>query len=435
MSSKPSPKLTLPIELLASIFELVSPGYLAVLMRCSRCFHEICNPLLYRQVHLHTPTQLVALLESPNARKMLGATTSLVVDDFTLYLEAWDMLNIRETSNPLHYLLRVLHTTTSLLSLKIDQSYASIRFSRRVDWSEESDHTSELSSAAGDPEFLPNLTLISVFHPAATAKSWFEALCYGRVIECYSIWNNTNLHAKIFPGLERSDKTLPGPYLSPSAISRLTSYPNGHISGRYVGRLICQSLDFEGRSNLTHFGLQLHLPDVVLHGKPSPIHNTFHWLKDVLSMLGLSQLQVLHVRFKSLPLDWTVSLEAQRLGLEELQTIVPALVGVGVSSTRMFWKRWVPEPGDSPSYSTAPHWTPCPAVDHGSSIDVRSVLSWWLNALGLDTSEMHNRTILKNMAKELSIAMHERWGFVAPAESTLYDRLLGHFLLVGPSHA
>ncbi|KAH7341024.1 hypothetical protein B0J17DRAFT_716187 [Rhizoctonia solani] len=427
MSLQPNAELKLPTELLTSIFELVAPEILVVLMRCSKCFYEICNPLLYKQVHLHTPTQLVALSENQKASRMLETTELLVIDDFALYLEAWGDASVRELSKPFYHLLRVLRTTTSLHSLKITQSYVPTTFSKRADWDEEYDYTSELLRTAGDPEFLPNLTLISVFSPAQAEKSWFEALCYDRVVECYSVWNSSNLYAKIFPALESTDAIARGPRLSPLVISQLASHPNGHLSGRDVGRLIRQSLDLDSCSRITHLGLLLQFPGVVLHGEPSLIHNSFTWMKDVISRAGCPQLQGIHVRFQSRPLDWAAGLDTQHQGLKELQKISPELISVGLSSTKMFWKRWVPTPGEARSYSTLPFWTPCPIVDPGTLVDVRAILVWWLNALGLKASEMQDRKIMKDFAKQLSIAMHERWDFVAPTEATLHGRLLSHF--------
>ncbi|KDN42108.1 hypothetical protein RSAG8_06966, partial [Rhizoctonia solani AG-8 WAC10335] len=299
MSAQPNAELKLPTELLGSIFELVSPEALVVPMRC------------------------IALSESQNAMQMLKTTGSLVIDDFALYLEAWDGANVEELPKPFHYLLRVLRATTSLYSLKVSRSYVPATFSRRVDW--ESHHTGELLHTAGDPEFLPSLTLISVFNSSRADLSWFELLCYDRVIECYASWSDTDLHVKIFPALERSDAMAPAPHLSPRATSQLASYPKRHISGRGVGRLIQQSLDLDNRSNIPHLALLLQFPNVTLSGKPSPIHNTFSWLKDMFSMAGCPRLRRFHIKFKSPPLDWAASLDAQRLGLEGLQKIAPAL--------------------------------------------------------------------------------------------------------------
>ncbi|KAL5635444.1 hypothetical protein ACGC1H_004289 [Rhizoctonia solani] len=423
MSTQPGVELGLPSELLSSIFELVSPEVLVIAMRCSRCFFEICNPLLYREVHLHTPTQLVTLSESQKAMHMLCATGSLVIDDFVLYLEAWDGANAGEFPKPFQYIFHVLRATKALHSLKVSPSYVPSGFHRRVDW--ESDHAGNLRRTTGDPELLPSLTFISVYSDQAN-HSWFETFCYDRVIECYSTWNNKNLHLKIFPALEWSDATAPSVHLSLLAASQLATYPKQYLSGRDVGRLIRRSFDSDKRSKITHLGLLLQFPDVTLHGKPSSIHNTFSWLKDMFSMAGCPQLQGFHVKFKSPPLDWAASLDTQRLGLEELQNIMPALVTVGLSSTGQFWKRWVPPAGGNSSYSTIPYWTPCPVMDLDTRTNVRAMLVWWFNALGFDISDMQDRAIMKDFAKRVHAAMYERWELIAPSEDTLHDRLLNY---------
>ncbi|CEL62464.1 hypothetical protein RSOLAG1IB_04820 [Rhizoctonia solani AG-1 IB] len=421
---KPSTEFRLPIELLSSIFELVPPEVLAVLTRCHTCFYELCNPLLYREVHLHTPPQLVLLLESQKAIRMLGSTESLTVDEFTLYLEAWDGIDIVD-SNPLRHLIRVLYATTSLRSLKVTKSGTSNSFSKRSNL----DDSNELLRIAGDPKFLPKLTLISVFNSSDPYQSWLEKLCYGRVVKSYSIWTDTNIHMKIFPELERSEVTTPDPHPSSFTTSPPSCYPKQFLSGGEVGRLIQQSVDAQHRLNITSCGLLLEFPKIVLHEEPPHIHGTYSWLKDVLVAAEFPQLQSLYARFQFLPSDWAISLHAQRSGLEELQTVAPKLVAVGLSSTKIFWKKWVPSPGEIVSYPAVPHWTPCPAVDMSAQAQdtVRDMLLWWLDALGLDILGIQDRRVMKDFANALWVAMHERWEVVAPSETTLYNRLLSLF--------
>ncbi|CAE6421174.1 unnamed protein product [Rhizoctonia solani] len=417
----PSTELKLPIELLPSIFELVLPKVLAALTRCNKRFYELCNPLLYKEVHLHTPTQLVLLSGSQKAVQMLGTTRSLLIDEFALYLEAWDDVDAKHPPNPFHYLVRVLHAATSLRSFKVGRGDVPVSYSKRADWGEESDCSSELLRSAVDPGFLPELVHLSVFNPAHPNKSCFDVLRRDRAVECYSLWNNTDIHVKVSPASESSNATAPDPQSPPSI------YSQQRTSGQEVGRLIWKSVDANSRPGLNYFGFLVQFPDVVFDNELPPIHNIFPWLKDVLAAAEFPQLQVLefHVVRRSQTWDWAIALDAQRSSIEELQAIAPKLESVGISSSRTYWKRWIPAPGETSLCPTIPHWTPCPAMD--PQVDMRAILVWWLDALGLDVSGMQDRKAMKDFAKQLSAAMNERWDFMAPSEATLYDRLFSHF--------
>jgi hypothetical protein len=427
----PSTELRLPIELLSSIFELVLPQVLVALMRCNKRFYELCNPLLYKEVHVHTHTQLALLSGSQKAVEMIGTTQSLLIDDFALYLdlEAGDGDDIPD---PFDHLVPVLRAATSLRSLKVAKGKMALRGSKRADWDEESGRSSELlRSAADDPEFLSKLTLLSVFNPAHPRTSCFNLIRRNRAIECYTIWNDTDVHVKISPALEAPRTMAPGYQLSPSTVSQGASsnYPQQYISGQEAGRLIRESVDASSCLNLNNLGFVIQLPGSAFDNELPPMRNIFPWLKDVLVTAEFPQLKFLEFHISSPSQvcihDSTITLDAQRLGLEALQAIAPELQSMGISSTRTFWRRWAPTPGVTPSYPTIPQWTPCPTLN--PQIGIRAMLMWWLDALGLNISGVQDRGVMKDFAKQLSVAMKERWEsiYMDHYEATLYDQLLG----------
>ncbi|KAF8710709.1 hypothetical protein RHS03_01850, partial [Rhizoctonia solani] len=422
-------QLRLPVEVLSLIFGLATPEVLAVSTRCSKRFYELCNPLLYAEVHLHTPIQLISLSRSKNALKMLETTKSLIINGLVLYPEVWDGIGAEIPPDPLHYLVRVLRATTSLRSLKVAPIDEPLELAERADLSQESECSNELLRSASDPEFLPKLTHFSLFNPKHPNKSCLDVIRHDRAVEYYTVWNMTDAHVKILPVQRKSDATAPDPHLSSLSASQSSPHPHWHVSGREAGRLIQQSINVGNLPNIEYFGLLVQLSEIgiVADSELVSTNGIFPWLKDVLATTGFSRLHAFefHLNYQSQTWDWPITLEAQRLGIEELQTVAPTLKSVGISSTRSFWKRTILPRGNAPLYPDVPNWTPCPI--QGSNEDMRPMLVWWLDALNFDTSVVQDRRAFKDFAKHLNAAMNERWEDMAPSEATLYNQLLSQF--------
>ncbi|KAF8713403.1 hypothetical protein RHS03_00819, partial [Rhizoctonia solani] len=235
-------------------------------------------------------------------------------------------------------------------------------------------------------------------------RSYFYGLCYGRVIECYSTWANKKVFVAMFPGLGKIEATTLGP--------QLASSPERHVSSGRVGQLIRQSIDADIRLNVNRLVLLLKFPGVVLNNEPSPIHDTYSWLKDVLTTAELPHLQTLSATFESLPLDWEIGLEAQRLGVEKLQTVAPRVSQLMLSSNKTLWKKWTPAPGDISLYPAVPDWTPYPSENGNPRRDpLRESFLWWFNAMGLDILGTQDQMLKREFVKQLSEAMCERWDY------------------------
>lgn len=105
-----APKI--PWELIYLVGEFASFETRAILTRCNKRLYNICKLLLYRDIYLHTPTQLVKLFQCKKNRPMLQKTKSLFISETIFHHEAWE--GIRGRLDPEDYLIRVLHTTVSL---------------------------------------------------------------------------------------------------------------------------------------------------------------------------------------------------------------------------------------------------------------------------------------------------------------------------------
>ncbi|CAE6468846.1 unnamed protein product [Rhizoctonia solani] len=91
---------------------------LASLVRCNKSLHRSCTPLLFREIRLHKPMQLIKLCRNREALNRLSETKSMFLEESLFFPYCWgDAWTGVEPAA--HYFITAFRAATSLLRLQI----------------------------------------------------------------------------------------------------------------------------------------------------------------------------------------------------------------------------------------------------------------------------------------------------------------------------
>ncbi|KAG8688088.1 hypothetical protein FRC11_006074 [Ceratobasidium sp. 423] len=131
----------LPDDVLYLIAKLSSFEARASLVRCNKWLYTICTPLLFQEISIYTPRQLVQPYENKKAMGMLSQTKSLILG--------------KNEHDKADYIIGVLSATVSLQKLQLLQCGK---------WPGDLDRPSglveKLHELASNPRFLPELQVV-----------------------------------------------------------------------------------------------------------------------------------------------------------------------------------------------------------------------------------------------------------------------------------
>ncbi|KAG8678293.1 hypothetical protein FRC08_017911 [Ceratobasidium sp. 394] len=148
----------LPTEIWGMILSFSSLEDRARIARLNHWFYNAFGKTLYQDIYLHTPLQLLKLFQSPKAADNLAETRRLTFKRGVLWVNSLlpDLIEFESD----WYLVRVLHMTTSLRELYIEDC-SSAPFDCGPDCESELEFRSEIiNRATNDPSFLPHLARI-----------------------------------------------------------------------------------------------------------------------------------------------------------------------------------------------------------------------------------------------------------------------------------
>lgn len=382
----PSRLDALPNELLYMIFYLTSfQGRVGLVLSNKRLFHTF-NLLLYQDVRLDTPQQLVRLYRSTAAKRRLRGTRRLDVHSGIFSYVKWEGIKIRLP--PATFLARVLNEASSLRELEFHYDI-SIEIPQ---WDFETRFALDLIPWPSKPTFLPKLA--SFNHPLGL-QSFALQLIPGRPL-AHIATGLTHFQTRNHMGYRVSKLTPESAALE----LQIIELGNMDQSTAHIGRTIQYYLESCGRQTIVEH-MQLIVEFALCESQDGLYKGQmFQWTQDVFSVSGYSQLKSLLVyfnpRFSDEPLD------EQYSTLQSLRVLMPSLVLVVLGSPEVEWRRHTPEPEHAPSVhkSDIPEWTPRP--DYSSK-----VLEWWLHVSRFDVSEMEGDP--GSTAERLRAIMQARW--------------------------
>ncbi|KAF8610269.1 hypothetical protein BDV93DRAFT_540117 [Ceratobasidium sp. AG-I] len=390
----------LPNELLYMIFYLTSFRGRASLVLSNKRFFDAFNPLLYQDLRLDNPRQLVQLYRSTVPKRKLRDAQALTLGSDVFSYVKWEEMKIR--LSPAAYLARVLNEASSLRKLDISNNLT-VHSSQ---WNFETQLTLELVSWAAKSNFLPKLASLKY-----SQRTNLLPLLQGRPI-AYLATGLGIFTTKKTTGYRISELTPESAALE----LEITEHGRGmDDSAHQVGATVQEYIkSFNHPTAIAH--LQIVFRFFWREDSTEPYKgNMFPWVQTMLSLSDCSQLKTLLVYFTPPLLE--ESLDEQKLTLQKLGVVMPSLIFVMLGSPEVEWRKHVPEPENASTVQELgiPKWTPRP--DYGPE-----VLEWWLREFKLNGSGMEGD--LERTAGRLRTMMRARWeeAFV-PSMATLQAHL------------
>ncbi|CAE6492838.1 unnamed protein product [Rhizoctonia solani] len=367
----------LPTELLLYIFENADYGDFAALSRCSRLFHQIYNPLLYRNLHIHTPIQLAKLSSEERIAFLLGNTNSMLIDDWVLSLAAWEEIsNSFANAHPMSCLIKIWKVMHSLRWLQVCWSDTQCCLNRRSSLDNGGD---ELSILAADPRFLPRLAFVisQSNHWSCTVDPlWF--LIHGRRLiyssEAHSITmcvttNYENLTDGVETSLGSSESVLDSDW---------------DASGRKFVEFVESALCVPPQSRTSPRRLILHVRSHSLGNSLNPRHIypwMVHFLSQLVPVITLSRIRHLELRLDGVTMP--NELFKKDDFSELIERISPRLTRLGLSfgdsTSSVDWIKLSLTPEERRIYPNFPHWAPLLNAPFENEI-----YTWWIESLNLN---------------------------------------------------
>lgn len=354
----------------------------ASLVLSNKRFFNAFNTLLYQDIRLDNPRQLVQLYRNTSSKRKLRDTLKHVLGGDVFSLVKWEELKTRLL--PPVYLARILNETSSLREFEFNPSNRS----GTSHWEFEGRFVPELVSWASKASFLPKLASLR-FPQRAAVSPLLQGRPLARITtSCVLFQPKTNM------GYCVSELT------PESAALELRITEHGGDSASQVGKTIqgfvrsCSPLTTVKHVQIL---LRFFLGEIT---EDTCIRNIFAWAQTVLTLSGCSHLKTLLVYFD--PPLMPEPLDEQHSTLEGLKKLMPSLVFVVLGSPDVEWRRRIPEPLSALSArkSSIPEWTPRP--NYGTE-----VLKWWLRAFQLTVSGAEED--IQRIASQLWATMRERW--------------------------
>ncbi|KAG9119491.1 hypothetical protein FRC07_005466 [Ceratobasidium sp. 392] len=398
------PRPRLPPEILNIIVSYSCPESYANLACLSRKSHRAFGHLLYRDMHIHTPRQLVKLFQSPNLARNLSKTRRLSIA-MSVFLEA-DWEGVHRELEPAEHLGRILQLTPSLRELSLDLLYPNAVIDKRYDDFEKRFLQVILDRAASDPTFLSKLVRFE-----CPRIIMMLPLCQGRSIESMAHTRDSD------PALNPWST-----HLHPAGAST-SCFSASIVVDAQVGLFresAKQALEIAKEASMHGLALK-HLKITVdgpRDGEIAPIQvEDPIWWPEVISVYfgGHEQLESLYIEYDP-PLSKR-STKWQRETIEFVARYMPSLSHAAIGSPDIEWGKYVAgKPTSSDSYDI-PDWSPCPSRCN------YDVLCWWLRRLDVDAEEV-NRGCLERTAVKLRKIMLTRWDDPSvPSVQELQNRL------------
>ncbi|KAG8770735.1 hypothetical protein FRC12_004078 [Ceratobasidium sp. 428] len=357
--------------------------------------------MLYQDVLLESPIQLVNLFRSINATHNLENTHRLTIERCVIAdVDSWETID-REL-RPAEYLGYVLRMTTSLRILSVEPGDTFPTIDQPA-WRLERSFFAELCKRALNPTFLPSLSRLQ-----SPLLLLILPLCKGRPLE--------HITSQDFPHFPAINTTR---CYHPAGISPT------HLSVNFPIPMIYGNLEWSAqgiRSNLeacAGTGLTIkHLKLVVYHrvGLDPAVPNldASVWVKMILSTQACDQLESLYLAPEPPLIHY--SLKGQIAAIQTAALLAPSLSYVVLWTPDLEWRRHVDERSDQTT--RLPEWTPCPICSDPE------VLNWWINALGIDIATEVKVGGLEGLAIQMRGIMRTRWSSaLVPSVEVLQKRL------------
>ncbi|KAL5635445.1 hypothetical protein ACGC1H_004290 [Rhizoctonia solani] len=395
----------LPTEILISIFNYGHYRDFVPLARCSRLFHQLCNPLLYRDIYLHTSIQLVNLSKGENTSYLLSYTESMLIDDWALCLEGWgEVEGLVAGASPAECLIKIWKTTPSLRWLQVCRSDLP-----RADLADGLGGVPERLEANMDEEQY-RLATDQTFLPRLAFAIYYERL---RPYNRYYIRNPFGFLTRSRPGIFSSNtsNTITVVNINHESqtdvleTSLVSSDPESHqgVSWHRAAGLIESSLQVS-----PHWRANPGLLIVSCYNLGSSLNtrNVYPWMAKLITKIRpantIPSLSRLMFRFGGLRTpDEVFKLDGQNSFFELINQVSPGINALGLKFPGLPWVRWIKTPLTSNkrrSHPDFPYWVPI------LSSFKDETYAWWIELLNLDPGfvGMPNVDVVQTMASELN---------------------------------
>ncbi|QRW00697.1 hypothetical protein RhiJN_28715 [Ceratobasidium sp. AG-Ba] len=391
-------KATFPSEILNLIVDYSSPADRVKIASLNRWLNRMFSGIIYRDIHIKTPIQLLKLFRSAAIAEKLGTTLTFMLNRTIFWPTSWE--GTRKRLDPVDYLSRILQMTTSLRELTI---YTDQTTDIPVD-SFEYLFREELCRQALDPTFLPKLARVSCAYGGRSIL----ALCRGRPLEglCHSL----------APGCVHN----PALYCHPPETSRsrvslhfrIATYPT--VPEQPILPVVTHMKDCAAAGlTVRHLSLSVYpswYPGLLDWEQFKPI--LICWAREIASVGGCDNLDSLYLDLV-LPLD-NAPLSLQHDILDEIVHHMPKLDRAVLGCPDLEWRRHNKGPDLA---SKLPEWTPRPELEKPG------VLKWWMDKAGLGAEAV--ALDVQGAATEMQRVLRTRWDDEAvPSTETIQTYLL-----------
>lgn len=408
----------LPGDILYLVGSFSTFESLSSLVQCSKWLYGIYYPLLFREIHLHLPTQIIKLDKNEKAMQMISGTKSLVLHDTVFGRESWGLdPNVFPDATVGHIIIRILRAMASLIQLEIAGRRVPKILSviRNIKLRGVFHQFAQMLSARrDDPSFLPNLAIVNTFFTGILLGD----LCRNRPVMYHRSLGFHRLHLDICPGLAQHDT---GGRRIPEVTHSLSAQDIGSIIRKAEPTTIPSRTPTSTKTST--WSLIMRFPNEIRQHKPCPVIDTLSWALTMLTATGLptNQLRSIDIRFE--PPPSYQSPPAQLSAIEKLHGAFPSLEYANISFPRIKWSRKILHPLVSPSFGSSSSgsdlvWTVCPELEFPETLD------WWFDAMSLGDLDAQNIEELEQKAKELWSVMSLRWGeYRIPSTEELMNHL------------
>ncbi|KAG8770714.1 hypothetical protein FRC12_004090 [Ceratobasidium sp. 428] len=391
-----------PAEILNMIVHFSSSQARARIVRLNSWFHRGFGKLLYQDVLLETPLQLVNLSRGINAARNLENTYELTIKQ-SLMADANSWETIDKQLQPAEYLGHVLCMTTSLRVLSVEPMNTTPSADQPA-WHLERSFFAELCKQASNPTFLPSLSRLQF-----SISFFVFPLCKGRPLE--HVTSRSLLHLAAI----NTTRCYHPAGISPTRLLVNFSVPVVFNNTKWSANGLKLYLEECARAGIMIKHLKLVVHYVMGSNQAAANLDTSGWVKMISSTQACGQLESLCLAPE--PPLVRYSLVEQMTVVQMAARLIPSLSYVTLWAIDLEWRRCVDEQSDQ--VVRLPEWSPCP------NCSKPVVFTWWIIASGIDIATEVKVAGLEGLAIQMRGIMRSRWSSaLVPSVGILQERLL-----------
>ncbi|CAE6420305.1 unnamed protein product [Rhizoctonia solani] len=364
----------IPDDVTHLIAQFSSFEVLASLVRCNKSLYRSCTPLLFREIRLYKPIQLVRLCRNREALQRLSETKSMFLEESLFFPYCWGDTWI--SAEAVQYFITAFRTATSLLRLQIFDAPAPNIVPDNL--------ITRLRSMSSDPTLLPKLEVLIGIRSVS-----LRSLHENRPVKFICSYEDfDNIVIETYPSLSRN--SLISSATPPTLLEQAQD-----LSAAEIGTFIRES-----KGNLLakydYLNFTARFPEAIKNAGDAPIPNLFTWLQEVFQEANLSSDNIKRLTITFEPSPSHLSSWEQHTIITKVSELLPTLERVQLASL-LIWHRYNSVESSQDSLSL---WTPEP--DYFS-------IGWWLDALHIRPTSTKTQEEAKHIVMQLREGMCKRY--------------------------